>query len=416
MKKGPEEIVTILDELSEDANQWPFEIAERRRSTGVHQVDANTSVQVHLDAMAKEIRKLTLASIHIGPYTICDICERGHLTHECQASMEEVNDMGNYNFNPIGQKHPDLSWSSPGEYLKSFIVKTNERLKSHGASIEELGTGLRNVEKQVGQIVIILSERIPGTPPSDTVKNPKETVNVLTLRSGQVLKEPTPVQIEVIHEKGSPKELKIEVDKKKKGKKRVEKKKKEETSRREEHDVVNVNLPFIEVLLQISSYAKKLETEIGEIRSAPISLQLAYQTKIIPEGIVEYVLVQVDKFVFCVDFIMVKIEENKEVALIFGRPFLATGRTILDIHERRLMLRVGEETITFEINAETGVKKEKPTTSVEGKVKCSKENAALIERNKCGVYPKRGEKKFFAWMCALVRARRMEPDFDSDPD
>lgn len=52
MKKTPEEIVTILDELSEDANQWPSESAERR-STSVHQVDATTSVQVQLDAMAK---------------------------------------------------------------------------------------------------------------------------------------------------------------------------------------------------------------------------------------------------------------------------------------------------------------------------------------------------------------------------
>jgi len=44
MKKTPEEIVTILDELSEDANQWPSESAERRKLTGVHQVDDNTSV------------------------------------------------------------------------------------------------------------------------------------------------------------------------------------------------------------------------------------------------------------------------------------------------------------------------------------------------------------------------------------
>ena len=63
------------------------------------------------------------------------------------------------------------------------------------------------------------------------------------------------------------------------------------------------------------SIYRKLEKEIGEIRSAPISLQLADQTTIIPEGIVEDVLVRVDKFVFPVDFIVVKMEENKEVPL-----------------------------------------------------------------------------------------------------
>jgi len=47
---------------------------------------------------------------------------------------------------------------------------------------------------------------------------------------------------------------------------------------------------------------------------------------------VEDVLVRVDKFVFPVDFIVVKMEENKKVLLILGRPFLATGTTILDIY------------------------------------------------------------------------------------
>jgi len=102
MKKTPEEIVTILDELSKDANQWSSEIAERIRLTGVHQVDTNTSVQVQLDAMAKEKRNLTLVSIHNEPHAACDICRRGHPTHEYQATIEEVNVMVNYNFNAMG--------------------------------------------------------------------------------------------------------------------------------------------------------------------------------------------------------------------------------------------------------------------------------------------------------------------------
>ncbi|XP_070046706.1 uncharacterized protein [Nicotiana tomentosiformis] len=162
--------------------------------------------------------------------------------------------------------------------------------------------------------------------------------------------------------------------------------------------------------------ALKLEKEIGEIRSVPISLQLVDQTTLIPEGIVEDILVRVDKFVFPVNFIVVNMEENKEVPLILGRSFLATGREILDMHERKLMLRVGEETVTFEMNVETGVKKEKPTASVKWKVKGSKEKAAASEKDKCGVHPKKAEKKLFAWMCALVQRRGMDPDFDSDPD
>ncbi|XP_070034600.1 uncharacterized protein [Nicotiana tomentosiformis] len=224
-------------------------------------------------------------------------------------------------------------------------------------------------------------------------------------------------------------------DKRKKGPMKDEKMKKEEKSRREEYleskhmpalplpqklcrekldkqfgrflDVlkqVHINLPFTEVLSQMPAYAKKPEKDIGEIRSVPISLQLANQTTLIPEEIVEDVLVRVDKFVFLIDFIVVNMEENKEVPLILGKPFLATGRAILDIHERKLMLRVGEEIVNFKMDIENGVQKEKPAASVEWQVKGSKEKAALSEKDKCGVYPKKAEKKKSAWMCALGRA------------
>nr|XP_016458131.1 PREDICTED: uncharacterized protein LOC107781823 [Nicotiana tabacum] len=97
------------------------------------------------------------------------------------------------------------------------------------------------------------------------------------------------------------------------------------------------------------SIFRKLEEDIGEIRSIPVSLQLADRTTIIPEGIVEDVLVQVDKFVFSVDFIVVNMEENREIPLTLGRPCLTTSRVILDTQERQLMLIVGEERVVFKI-------------------------------------------------------------------
>ncbi|XP_019251005.1 PREDICTED: uncharacterized protein LOC109229915 [Nicotiana attenuata] len=101
---------------------------------------------------------------------------------------------------------------------------------------------------------------------------------------------------------------------------------------------------------------RKLEGEIGEIKLISVSLQLAYQTTIIPERIVEDVLVRVDKFIFHMDFIVVNMEENREVPVILGSPFLATGRAILDIQERHLMLRVGEQRLIFKMEGEGGPK------------------------------------------------------------
>ncbi|KAL5544755.1 hypothetical protein UlMin_008539 [Ulmus minor] len=42
-------------------------------------------------------------------------------------------------------------------------------------------------------------------------------------------------------------------------------------------------------------------------------------------------------------------EEDREVPLILGRPFLATGRILIDVHQGELILRVQDEQVTFNV-------------------------------------------------------------------
>ena len=65
---------------------------------------------------------------------------------------------------------------------------------------------------------------------------------------------------------------------------------------------------------------------LGEARPTTVTLQLADRSLKHPRGIVEDVLVKVDKFIFPSDFIVFDMEEDKEIPIILGRPFLATGR------------------------------------------------------------------------------------------
>ena len=55
-----------------------------------------------------------------------------------------------------------------------------------------------------------------------------------------------------------------------------------------------------------------------------VSLQLADRTLAFPRGVVENVLGKVDKLILPVDFIILDMEENKDLPIILGRPFLAT--------------------------------------------------------------------------------------------
>ena len=68
-----------------------------------------------------------------------------------------------------------------------------------------------------------------------------------------------------------------------------------------------------------------------------------------PEGKIEDVLVKVDKFIFPVDFIVLDFEVDKEVPIILGRPFLATGKTLIDVQKGELTMRVNDQQVTFNV-------------------------------------------------------------------
>ena len=63
---------------------------------------------------------------------------------------------------------------------------------------------------------------------------------------------------------------------------------------------------------------------LGELTPTTVTLQMADRTLAKPEGVIEDVLLKVGKFVFPVDFIIMDIEEDSQVPLLLGRPFLAT--------------------------------------------------------------------------------------------
>ena len=77
---------------------------------------------------------------------------------------------------------------------------------------------------------------------------------------------------------------------------------------------------------------------------------MAYKTLAHLEGILEDVLIKVGKFVFPVDFVVINIEEDKQVPLLLGRPFLAIGATLIDMKKEKLTIRVGDEAVHFNLN------------------------------------------------------------------
>ena len=71
-------------------------------------------------------------------------------------------------------------------------------------------------------------------------------------------------------------------------------------------------------------------------------LQLADRSYVQPEGKIEDILVKVDKFIFPADFLVLDCEADDNAPIILGRPFLATGRTVIDVEKEELTMRVND--------------------------------------------------------------------------
>ena len=68
-----------------------------------------------------------------------------------------------------------------------------------------------------------------------------------------------------------------------------------------------------------------------------------------PRGILEDVLVKIDKFIFSVDFVVLDIEEDYMVPLILGKPFLTMVMDLIDVQKGNTILKINDEQITFDV-------------------------------------------------------------------
>ncbi|GKB85109.1 reverse transcriptase domain-containing protein [Tanacetum coccineum] len=91
-------------------------------------------------------------------------------------------------------------------------------------------------------------------------------------------------------------------------------------------------------LMPYSLYAKlSLET----LKPTKMSVRLADRSFQYPIGIAENMLVEVGKFTFPVDFVILEMEEDSKVPLILGRPFLHTADAVIRAKQKQFNLGVG---------------------------------------------------------------------------
>ncbi|XP_060974216.1 uncharacterized protein LOC133039358 [Cannabis sativa] len=276
--------------------------------------------------------------------------------------------------------------SSLESLMRDYMAKNDAVIQSQAAS-------LRNLELQLGHLANELKARPQGSLPSDT-ENPrrdgKEQCKSIHLRSGKHLKnseeeikgsgEPTSIQINEKLSKKTAQEFADTrlVDTKKGSQPRCRnlhqfQKQQQDGQFKKFLDVLkqlHINIPLVEALEKMPNYVKFLKDiltkkrRLGEFETVPltegcsamlktrpttVTLQLADRSMAHLEGKIEYVLVQIDKFIFPADFIIIDHEADRDVPIILGRPFLATGRTLIDVQNGELTMRVNDQKVTFNV-------------------------------------------------------------------
>ena len=99
-------------------------------------------------------------------------------------------------------------------------------------------------------------------------------------------------------------------------------------------------------------YSVYKQLGLGELKPTTLTLSLADRSVKIPKGTVKDVLVQVDKFYYPVDFVVLDTEPvavgANYVPIILGRPLLATSNAIINF--RNGVMQLTFENMTLELN------------------------------------------------------------------
>nr|XP_016494548.1 PREDICTED: uncharacterized protein LOC107813760 [Nicotiana tabacum] len=263
--------------------------------------------------------------------------------------------------------------------------KVQEKLAVHDSAI-------KNIETQLGQLSMALNNRPQGTLPADTNINPKDQ-NTNQLMASQEEKGKEKINEQVV-EQVAP--LVPENSNRVKPvsnaqrvipapfPQRLVKQKKADQYKKfmEILRQIQLNIPLMDALREMLGYSKMMKdlmswkfnfqdlstalcdlgaiinlmplavyTKLGIGRARPtlILLQLADRTVKRPTGILDDVLVQVGKFVFLADFVILDCQVDEEIPLILGRPFLATWRALIDCETRELKMRLNDEEVVFNV-------------------------------------------------------------------
>nr|XP_028961481.1 LOW QUALITY PROTEIN: uncharacterized protein LOC103409283 [Malus domestica] len=395
--KNAQEACLLFEKMAEDTQQWAVEQPQSRSA-----FEMSTGSQV-------AVKQPLQAACSICNMITHDFMSCPHKDVSPDFTAEQVNAFNNFQrprydpysnfYNPGWRDHPNLRWDKeqhtrpqfqqqvqqPAAPKAAWEVAIEKLANTTTQEIQNLQASMKNMEKQIGQIALQVSGRAPGTFPSQTEPNPRGGADckaVRVLRSGKSYDNKDEYCIQNSRVDSQPKTDSGNVEKSDNSKdsdqpvissensaedivedrvyeppmpypERLKPKVKDQqlTDFMKTLSKVQINLPLIDAIKNIPSYAKFLKNRLGqgEIKPTSVILQLADRSVAYPRGIIEDLIIKVDNLYLPTDFVILDMDEDMQTPIILGRPFMATARTLIDVEAGTLTLRVQDQSVVFSL-------------------------------------------------------------------
>ncbi|KAK8681173.1 hypothetical protein V6N13_053580 [Hibiscus sabdariffa] len=321
----------------------------------------------------------------------CDQCGSNHDASECGQQVESSCYVGNFNrnnmsntYNPTWRNHPNFSWKNQNNTLNpqqptqsGFQNQPRQNPQPLPRQEFQQPTEYKSLENTLNQFMAQTSAYMART---DRFIQKTEDHQIPQPTMGESSAESLHAQSNKPEEMRPPPPFPQRL-----------KKQKQDYQFKKFLDIlkqVHINLPLVEALQQMPNYAKFVKDmvtrkkRIEEFETAattetclalmhnkvpakktdPDNFTIEcfighnYPTKALcdpganhsyvqPEGKIEDILVQVDKFIFPADFLILDCEADEYAPIILGRPFLSTSRAVIDFDNDEIIFKVENNSV-----------------------------------------------------------------------
>ncbi|GJV64912.1 reverse transcriptase domain-containing protein [Tanacetum coccineum] len=90
--------------------------------------------------------------------------------------------------------------------------------------------------------------------------------------------------------------------------------------------------------------------KLSRLAKTYMLVEMADMIKRAPIGIVENILIKIDKFLFPSNSVVIDMLKTRNKTVILGRPFLATIHAEIDVFNKEISLGIGDDRVTFDMN------------------------------------------------------------------